>query len=42
MTRLVGPQNLLLWIGLYPERFGRFIERTNEWAWVVESSDQGG
>jgi hypothetical protein len=32
MTRLVGPQNLLLWIGLYPERFGRFIERTNEWA----------
>ena len=32
MTRLVGPQNLLLWIGLYPERFGRFIQRTNEWA----------
>jgi hypothetical protein len=32
MTRIVGPENLLLWIGLYPERFGRFIERTNEWA----------
>ncbi|MCL7453946.1 MAG: uroporphyrinogen decarboxylase family protein [Anaerolineae bacterium] len=32
LTRIVGPQNLLLWIGLYPERFGRFIERTNEWA----------
>lgn len=32
MTRLVGPENLLLWIGLYPERFGRFVERTNEWA----------
>jgi len=32
MTRLVGPENLLLWVGLYPERFGRFIERTNEFA----------
>jgi uroporphyrinogen decarboxylase len=32
MTRIVGPANLLLWIGLYPERFGRFVERTNEWA----------
>jgi hypothetical protein len=32
MTRLVGPENLLLWIGLYPERFGRFVERINEWA----------
>jgi hypothetical protein len=32
MTRIVGPQNLLLWVGLYPERFGRFVERTNEWA----------
>lgn len=32
MTRLVGPKNLLLWIGLYPERFGQFIKRTNEWA----------
>lgn len=32
MTRIVGPQNLLLWAGLYPERFGRFVKRTNEWA----------
>jgi uroporphyrinogen-III decarboxylase len=32
MTRMVGPQNLLLWAGLYPERFGRFVQRTNEWA----------
>jgi len=32
MTRIVGPQNLLLWVGLYPERFGRFVQRTNEWA----------
>ena len=32
MTRIVGPENLLLWIALYPERFGRFIERTNEFA----------
>ncbi len=32
MTRLVGPENLLLWVGLYPERFGRFVERTNEFA----------
>jgi hypothetical protein len=33
ITRIVGPQNLLLWVGLYPERFGRFVQRTNEWAW---------
>ena len=32
MTRLVGQENLLLWIGLYPERMGEFIARTNEWA----------
>ncbi len=32
MTRLIGQSNLLLWIGLYPERMGRFIQRTNEWA----------
>jgi hypothetical protein len=32
MTRLVGPESLLLWVGLYPERFGRFVQRTNEWA----------
>lgn len=32
MTRMVGPENLLLWVGLYPEEFGRFIERTNAFA----------
>ncbi len=32
MTRIVGGQNLLLWAGLYPERFGQFVKRTNEWA----------
>jgi uroporphyrinogen decarboxylase len=32
MTRIVGPENLLLWIGLYPEEFGRFVERANEFA----------
>jgi uroporphyrinogen decarboxylase len=32
MTRIVGPKNLLMWVGLYPERFGRFVQRTNEWA----------
>ncbi len=32
MTRIVGGQNLLLFAGLYPERFGQFVKRTNEWA----------
>ena len=32
ITRIVGQENLLLWIGLYPKRLGRFIERTNEFA----------
>ena len=32
MTRIIGPQNFLLWIALYPERMGHFIQRTNEWA----------
>ena len=32
MTRIVGPANLLLWVGLYPEIFGRFVERTNAFA----------
>jgi len=34
MTRIVGGANLLLWAGLYPERFGEFIKRTNEWALI--------
>lgn len=32
MTRIVGQESTLVWIGLYPKRFGRFIERTNEFA----------
>lgn len=32
MTRILGGQNLLLWAGMYPERFGQFVKRTNEWA----------
>ncbi len=32
MTRLIGTKNNLLWAGLYPERLGQFIERTNEFA----------
>lgn len=32
MTRLIGPENNLLWAGLYPEEMGRFVERTNEFA----------
>jgi hypothetical protein len=27
LTRLIGQQNALLWIGLYPERMGRVIDR---------------
>ncbi len=32
MWRIVGQKNTLLWIGLYPEEFGRFVQRTNEFA----------
>jgi uroporphyrinogen decarboxylase len=32
MQRIVGPESLLLWIGLYPEQMGRFIQRANEFA----------
>jgi uroporphyrinogen-III decarboxylase len=32
MVRIIGPENNLLWAGLYPERLGRFIERTNEFS----------
>ncbi|MCS7120129.1 MAG: uroporphyrinogen decarboxylase family protein [Nitrososphaerota archaeon] len=32
LTRLVGRRNMLLWIARYPERFGRVIERANEFA----------
>jgi uroporphyrinogen decarboxylase len=32
LTRIVGPQNFLLWIAMYPEQMGRFITRINAWA----------
>jgi len=32
MQRLIGPENLLLWVGLYPEEMGRIIERANAFA----------
>jgi uroporphyrinogen decarboxylase len=32
MQRIIGPESLLLWVGLYPEEMGRFIERANEFA----------
>ena len=31
-TRTVGKRNLLLWSALYPKRFGRIMERTNQFA----------
>jgi uroporphyrinogen decarboxylase len=35
MQRIIGPENLMLWIGLYPEEMGRFIMRANEFALEV-------
>ncbi|MEA3335210.1 MAG: uroporphyrinogen decarboxylase family protein [Chloroflexota bacterium] len=32
LTRIIGPENNMLWAGLYPERHGKFIDRTNEFA----------
>lgn len=32
MQRIIGPENLMLWVGLYPEQVGRFIERANAFA----------
>jgi uroporphyrinogen decarboxylase len=32
MQRIIGPESLLLWVGLYPEQMGRFIQRANEFA----------
>ncbi len=32
MTRIVGPETNMLMIAMYPERYGAFIERTNEFA----------
>ncbi len=32
MQRIIGPESLLLWVGLYPEEMGRFIQRANAFA----------
>jgi uroporphyrinogen decarboxylase len=35
LWRIIGPQNVLLWIGLYPEEIARFVERINEFSLQV-------
>lgn len=32
LWRIIGSENVMLWIGLYPEELGRFIERIGEFA----------
>jgi len=32
MTRIIGPENNMLWSALYPEEHGKFLDRTNEFA----------
>jgi hypothetical protein len=32
LTRIIGPENNLLWAGLYPERLGKFVQRIMEFA----------
>jgi len=32
LTRIIGGENFLLWIAMYPEKMGKFITRLNEWA----------
>jgi uroporphyrinogen decarboxylase len=32
LSRIIGSQNLMLWMGLYPEEVGGFAERTNQFA----------
>lgn len=32
LWRMIGSDNVLLWIGLYPDELGKFIMRTNEFA----------
>ena len=34
LWRIIGSENVMLWIGLYPEELGRFIERVGEF--VIE------
>ncbi len=35
LQRIIGPENLFMWLGLYPEQMGHFIERTNAFALEV-------
>ncbi len=32
LSRILGPQNTMLWMGLYPEELARFVERANAFA----------
>jgi uroporphyrinogen decarboxylase len=32
LWRIIGPENVMLWIGLHPEEVGRFVERINRFA----------
>ena len=32
MQRIIGPESLFMWLGLYPEQIGHFIERANAFA----------
>jgi uroporphyrinogen-III decarboxylase len=32
LWRIIGPERTLLWIGLYPDELGRFVERIGEFA----------
>ncbi len=35
LWRIVGPENVLLWIGMYPEKVARFVERIIEFSLEV-------
>ncbi len=35
LWRIIGSENVMLWIGLYPDEVGRFVERINEFALEV-------
>ena len=32
LWRIIGLENVMLWIGLYPDEVGRFVERLGEFA----------
>jgi uroporphyrinogen-III decarboxylase len=32
LWRIIGQENALLWMGMYPDQVGRFVERINEYA----------